>query len=190
DLGMFGDDRGFRGHVGALVRGRLTTGGVKLLGGGFLAVMVTPTAHGFIWWRVLLGAAVIALAANTANLFDRAPARCIKGALLWGVVLFATCDAAARPSLGGVAIVLGAAIGLMVFDAREQLMLGDAGSNVLGAVLGWGVVATTGWVTQVVVLAALVALNIVSERVSFSKVIDGNRVLRAIDRFGRSAPDT
>jgi UDP-N-acetylmuramyl pentapeptide phosphotransferase/UDP-N-acetylglucosamine-1-phosphate transferase len=81
---------------------------------------------------------------------------------------------------------LGATAGLIVFDAREELMLGDAGSNVLGAVLGWGLVVTTDWVAQVVVLVVLVVLNVASERVSFSKVIDDVAVLRAIDRFGRS----
>lgn len=188
DMAAQGDDRGFRGHLGALTRGRLTTGGVKLVVGGFLAMAVTPATGGFVWWRLLLGAAVIALAANTANLFDRAPARCTKVAVVCAVPLFAACAPLDRPLLAGVAIVIGAAIGLVGFDARERLMLGDAGSNVLGAVLGWGLVATTGWVVQVVVLAVLVALNLASERVSFSRVIDGTPVLRAIDRFGRPDP--
>jgi hypothetical protein len=33
--------------------------------------------------------------------------------------------------------------------------------------------------------AVLVALQLASERVSFSRVIEGNRVLRAADRLGR-----
>ncbi|HET8929818.1 MAG TPA: hypothetical protein VFN21_04090, partial [Acidimicrobiales bacterium] len=78
---------------------------------------------------------------------------------------------------------------LVFFDAREQLMLGDAGSNILGAALGWGLVATTDWQAQVVVLVVLLALNAASEKVSFSRVIDETPVLRAIDRFGRADPE-
>jgi hypothetical protein len=35
------------------------------------------------------------------------------------------------------------------------------------------------------VAAVLLALQLLSERVSFSRVIDGNRLLRAADRLGR-----
>lgn len=185
DLASQGDDRGFRGHVGALLNGRLTTGAVKLLGGGFFALMVSPLSGGRAWWQLALGAAVIALAANTANLLDRAPARCTKVALVCTVVLLVTCGSLERPWLSGVVLIMGAAVGLVGFDARERLMLGDTGSNVLGAVLGWGLVATTGWVVQLVVLVVLIALNLASEKVSFSKVIEANTVLRTIDRFGR-----
>lgn len=189
DLAARGDDRGFRGHLGALAQGRLTTGGVKLLGGGLLALAVVPLSDGFVWWRILLGAAVVALAANTANLFDRAPARCTKVVVVCAIVLFAACGSWDRPLLAGVAIGVGAAVGLVFFDAREHLMLGDAGSNVAGALLGWGLVATTGWAAQVIVLAVLLVLNLASEKVSFSRVIDDTPLLRAIDRFGRPAPD-
>lgn len=187
DLAASGDDRGFRGHLEALMRGRLTTGAVKLLGGGLLAlVLATSTSGPVTFWRILLGGAVIALGANTANLFDRAPARCTKLALVCGVVVVATAGANAdRVALPGLAMVLGAAAGLVAFDAREKLMLGDAGSNVLGAMLGWSVVATSGWQAQLAVLVVLVVVNLASEKVSFSRVIDANPALRAIDRIGR-----
>lgn len=189
DLAAEGDDRGFRGHLSALAKGRLTTGAVKLLGGGLLAIVVAPTSPADDWWRIVLGAAVIALAANTANLFDRAPARCAKVAIVCAIGLFAAASPDVSSldysALGGVGVVVGAMLGLVVFDAREQLMLGDAGSNVLGAILGWGLVATTGWLPQAVVLVVLVALNVISEKVSFSRVIASNSVLGAIDRFGR-----
>lgn len=184
DLAASGDDKGFSGHLRALASGRLTTGGLKLLGGGVLAVAVTPMAMSD-WWRLVLGAAVIALGANLGNLLDRAPARCTKVALVCGVVLFATCSVHEQYALAGVAVVLGAAAGLVAFDAREALMLGDAGSNILGATLAWGLVATTDWQAQAVVLVVLVALNLASEKVSFSKVIDETSALRALDRIGR-----
>ena len=186
DLAAHGDDRGFAGHLRALRQGRLTTGGLKLLAGGMLSLIVAgPVADGRSLPRLLVAAALISLAANLGNLFDRAPGRCVKVALVAAAVLCASAGAADRFVLEGVVIVIGAAVGLGWFDLREQLMLGDAGSNVLGAVVGWGVVATTGLVVQCVVLAALLALNLLSEKVSFSRVIDAVGPLRAVDRLGR-----
>jgi hypothetical protein len=84
-------------------------------------------------------------------------------------------------------VVVGAALGLLLDDLHERLMLGDAGSNVLGAVLGLGVVAACGAGARDVVLVGVAALNIAGELVSFSRVIDGFPPLRALDRAGRRA---
>ena len=51
-------------------------------------------------------------------------------------------------------------------------MLGDAGANPLGAVLGLAVVLAAAPGVRDVVLVALVALNVAGELVSFSRVID------------------
>ena len=63
-------------------------------------------------------------------------------------------------------------------------MLGDTGANVLGAGAGLGLVATTGPGTWWVAVVVLAALNLVSERVSFSEVIDRTPPLRWLDRLG------
>ncbi len=177
-------DKGFRGHLRALASGRLTTGGLKLVGGGLLALGVAGAVADDLG-SLLVGAAVVALAANTANLFDRAPGRVTKVALLAAVVLVAVTGAAERHQLVGAALVVGAVLGLLVFDLGEQLMLGDAGANPLGAVLGVGVVLTTGTAVQLVVLVVLVAVNLAGERVSFSAVIERTAPLRALDQLGR-----
>jgi hypothetical protein len=70
-------------------------------------------------------------------------------------------------------------------DLRERLMLGDAGANVLGAVVGLGVVLSCGTTVRLVVLLLVAALNVASEFVSFSKVINDTSALRAADQFGR-----
>jgi hypothetical protein len=56
---------------------------------------------------------------------------------------------------------------------------------VLGAALGLGVVLACAPGTRTVVLVAVALLNLVSERVSFSRVIAAVPPLRAADRFGR-----
>ncbi len=188
-----GDDRGFRGHVRALRSGRLTTGALKMIGGAAIAILVSAVPPGSIGKHVA-SAALIALGANTANLFDRAPLRCVKIATLaWlPIVILAASRIAVGDELYGsmivVAIGVGSMWGLASREARESLMLGDAGANALGAIVGYAAAATVGVVAQVVMVIALVALNVVSERTSFSAIIAKHRWLDAIDRFGSQRP--
>jgi UDP-GlcNAc:undecaprenyl-phosphate/decaprenyl-phosphate GlcNAc-1-phosphate transferase len=184
DLGGVGQSGGFTGHLKALAAGRLTTGGIKLFGGAAVALVVVST-----WTpdpglgRLLADAALVALAANLGNLFDRAPARTTKVALVAFAVLILLSGA--DPQLAGVAAIVGAGAGLVVPDLRERLMLGDAGANVLGAALGLGVVLSCSFGFRLGVLVVVAVLNLVSERVSFSKVIKETPPLRAFDMLGR-----
>jgi UDP-GlcNAc:undecaprenyl-phosphate GlcNAc-1-phosphate transferase len=183
DVLATGEERGFGGHVRALARGRVTTGLVKLIGGGALALVLASIPGPEARLRLLTDAALIAFAANLGNLLDRAPGRALKvGIVAWiPLIVLAGGDAF------GVALapVMGAFVAIVPDDLGERLMLGDAGANILGAVLGLGVVIETGFTTRIVVLVVLVALNLVSERVSFSRVIERVPLLRDLDRLGR-----
>jgi UDP-N-acetylmuramyl pentapeptide phosphotransferase/UDP-N-acetylglucosamine-1-phosphate transferase len=177
-----GGSRGFRGHLRALARGRLTGGGIKLLGGVLAGLLVAGLAvpGDKPAWAVLLGGLVVASAANTANLLDLRPGRCAKVFLpLW--VAGCLIDPGGGAWSAGLA---GAALAALPFDLREEGMLGDAGANGLGAVVGTLLLAGPMWLLWAAA-ALLVALQLASERVSFSRVIEGNRVLRAADRLGR-----
>jgi UDP-GlcNAc:undecaprenyl-phosphate/decaprenyl-phosphate GlcNAc-1-phosphate transferase len=183
DLGGAGESGGFRGHLGALVSGRLTTGAIKLFGGAAVGVVVVSVREPGSLGRVLADGALVALAANLGNLFDRAPGRTIKVALVALAAL--VVGAGAEPRLAGVALVVGAGAGLLTADLGERMMLGDAGANVLGAALGLGVVLACSPGVRTVVLVVVAALNLVSERVSFSRVIARVPPLRAADAWGR-----
>lgn len=186
DLAGTHADHGFRGHLGALAHGRVTTGVVKIVGGGALAVvLVSADRAGVSGARVVTDALLVALAANLTNLFDRAPGRAIKV----GVAAWVPLAVMARGDSVGVAIapVIGAFVGLLGDDLHQRLMLGDAGSNVIGAVLGLAVVLECGPTVRSVVLVVLVVLTLVSELVSFSRVIDRVGVLRRLDDLGRGA---
>lgn len=140
DLGGTGESGGFLGHFRALFQGRLTTGAIKLFGGAAVAVVVvadplSAAGDGSGVGRLLADGALVALAANLANLFDRAPGRVIKVSVLAFVGLLVAVGLA--PELAGVALVMGAGVGLMLPDLKERLMLGDTGANVLGARWGW-----------------------------------------------------
>lgn len=184
DVAGSGDRRGFRGHVASLAHGRMTTGGLKLVGGAAVSILAVDTARGGSpLGELLVDAVLVALAANLGNLFDRAPGRTIKvGALAFVVLVAATV---ASPALVPVAIVIGAALGLLLDDLHEHLMLGDAGANVVGGMIGLGVVVTGTFTVRLAVLAVVLILNGASEWVSFSAVIDRVPPLRLLDRAGR-----
>jgi hypothetical protein len=183
DLGGAGESGGFRGHLRALAHGRLTTGAAKLFGGAAVAVVVVSAREPDSLGRLLADGALVALAANLGNLFDRAPGRTTKVTLVAFAVLVAA--AGAEPVLAGVALAVGAGAGLLAADLSERLMLGDAGANVLGAALGLGVVLACSPGVRTVVLVVVALLNLASERVSFSRVINAVPPLRTADRWGR-----
>jgi UDP-N-acetylmuramyl pentapeptide phosphotransferase/UDP-N-acetylglucosamine-1-phosphate transferase len=184
------DDRGFRGHLQALAHGRLTTGSLKIIGGAAIALVLVGTGGDLVSGKRLVADAVlIALAANLANLLDRAPGRVIKVALIAWIPLAIVAGADAV----GIALapVIGAFVGLFGDDLRERVMLGDTGAYVLGAVLGLATVLEIGRGPRNGVLAVLVALTIAAEFVSFSRVIERVPPLRALDQLGRrrDSPD-
>jgi UDP-N-acetylmuramyl pentapeptide phosphotransferase/UDP-N-acetylglucosamine-1-phosphate transferase len=196
DLAGGGHPRGFRGHVAALSQGRLTSGGVKLVGGAAVALVTAALAeartgrasthgagHGVA--ALLADAALVALAANLANLLDRAPGRTLKAA---GAAFVAVVAAASGSVPASVAVVAGAGLALLRDDLHERVMLGDTGANALGAVVGAGVVASCGFSTRLWVLVVLAAANVASEVVSFTRVIEAIPPLRAADRLGRLPP--
>ncbi len=80
---------------------------------------------------------------------------------------------------------LGAAVGLLPDDLGEQSMLGDTGANTLGALLGTAGAATLSRRGLVAAVIAATAVTVLSERVSFSSVIDANSLLRRVDQWGR-----
>ena len=181
-------ERGWRAHLRALAAGRLSAGGVKLFGGGFLALMLASAAGSTASGsggalRVAADGALVALAANLGNAFDRAPGRTIKVSLVAWVPL----ALAARGGAAGVALgpVMGAALGLLPEDLAERLMLGDAGANALGAALGLGALLTLGPGARLVATAILAALNLAADLTSFSRLIKRTPALDRLDQLGR-----
>ena len=178
---------GYRGHLKALLSGRMSAGALKMVVGPAIAIVaVHPLSGGSVTW-LLIDGAVVALAANLANLFDRAPGRVTKVSLLCGAALtIGTAATAGVPySVTGMVVVIAAACGILVPELRERLMLGDAGANPLGASIGLAVVFSQSQWVRVGVLVGLLAMNLISERVSFSSVISSVAPLRWLDGLGR-----
>ncbi|WP_406287861.1 hypothetical protein [Embleya sp. NBC_00896] len=185
DMAGSADRRGFKGHLGALAKGEVTSGGVKIVGMG-----VAGLAAGALVQRrpadKLLAGLVIAGTANLINLFDLRPGRAAKAVLIAGTPGLLR----GGPAGALAAAPMGAAAALLPEDLGEQAMLGDAGANALGAALGVAFAARSsrkGLVAKALLIAGLTAA---SEKVSFTKVIAGNRALNAVDMFGRRPAPT
>jgi hypothetical protein len=162
--------KGLAGHLRALLRGRVTSGLVKLVVVGLAGLAAAALLDGVL----LLDAVVVAGCANLLNLFDLRPGRALKVALLVTLPLAAWH-------------VAGACAGLLPHDLRERTMLGDTGANALGAAVGVVVASRLSSAWTAVAAAVVVALTLLSERVSFSRVIDAVAPLRWADRLGRAA---
>jgi len=182
--------RGLRGHLGALAHGEVTTGTVKLAG---LAVtgLAAALLEGGEPADVAINAGLVAGGANLLNLFDLRPGRAIKVAALaaTGIAASSVSRAGARlTGLQAVAAPAGAALGLLPEDLRERAMLGDAGANALGAMLGAAAAHALPRGARAGVLAGIVALTVASEKVSFTKVIAATPPLNWFDMLGRRPP--
>jgi hypothetical protein len=156
-----GPERGFRAHL----RSGRTTGALKAAGIPLLALAAT---------RSLSGALLVSLSANGLNLLDTRPGRALKA-------FFAGATALGDPTGSYVPV----AVLLAPYDLREMTMLGDAGSNALGAVLGYGSVATFTARGRRLAIAALVGLTIVGETRSLGALIERTPGLSYLDRLGR-----
>jgi hypothetical protein len=152
-----GPERGFRAHLGS---GR-TTGVLKLVG---------IPAVGLVATRRISGALLVGLAANALNQLDTRPGRALKAYLVAAV---------ATESPVRVAVLL------LPYDLREMAMLGDAGSNALGALLGLNSVKRFTGRGQWVAIGALAGLTILGERTSLGSWIERTPVLSWVDRLGR-----
>ena len=156
-----GPERGFRAH---LSRGP-TTGVAKAVGIPAAALVLT---------RSLRAATLVGLAANTLNQLDTRPGRALK-AFLAGALLVR----------GPARAYLPIAVLLAPYDLREMTMLGDAGANGLGALLGYGSVGRLTGKGQILSIAALAALTVAGETRSLGALIERTPGLAQLDRLGR-----
>ncbi len=154
-----GPERGFRRHLSS---GR-TTGVLKLVAIPLVGLLAT---------RRVSGAVLVALAANALNQLDTAPGRALKAYLAAAVLVDAP---------------KGLAVLLLPYDLREMGMLGDAGSNSLGALLGLKSVGRLTGRGRAVAIGALAGLTLLGETVSLGNLIERTPVLRDLDRLGRPA---
>jgi UDP-GlcNAc:undecaprenyl-phosphate GlcNAc-1-phosphate transferase len=178
-----GAPRGWRGHARALRAGSLSTGAVKALGALALAAYVV-SGRGLESWRYIADVALLILATNLFNLLDLRPGRAEKGLALLAVGLCLGAWTFAPLELLG--IFAGPALVGAAFTLRERAMLGDTGSNLLGAVGGVWLLTTLGPDARLIALVVVTGLTIYGELRSISATIESVPPLRWLDSLGRA----
>jgi hypothetical protein len=78
---------------------------------------------------------------------------------------------------------------LLVLDLRERAMLGDAGSNVLGFIIGLALFRLLPTWGLGFVLGVILILHALGETVTLSRIIEATPPLRWFDRLGRLPAD-
>jgi len=202
------DESGFKGHISALIRGKITTGMGKLLGIGIVSLGVSMLYFVSSSYRIgyiaidsmplgllvgysVLGGLAIALTANLLNLTDLRPARASKVYL----VLLLIAVIIAPENMAVIALLALPIMATWSLDAGEKAMLGDAGVNPAGAVMGLYFVhiisaEPLAWVWLMLYVTIMFLLNLASEKISFSAVIERNKLLKMLDMIGRPKPPT
>ena len=156
-----GPERGFRAHL----RARTTTGTLKLVAIPLWALWRT---------RSVSGALLVSLSANALNQLDTRPGRALKAFLIGSAFL------GGRPRRAVTVAVL-----LAPYDLREMTMLGDAGSNAFGAVLGLESVRRFTGFRRAGAIGALAAVTLLGEQRSLGDLIETTPGLRTLDSLGR-----
>jgi Glycosyl transferase family 2 len=152
-----GSERGFRAHL----RAGATTGVLKLVGIPLWALLRTRSPS---------AAALVGLSANMLNQLDTKPGRALKAYLLAAVPLRAP---------------KAMAVLLLPYDLREMAMLGDGGSNALGALLGLHSVSRLTGRSRWLAIGALAGATLLGERRSLGHFIESTPWVRAVDGLGR-----
>jgi hypothetical protein len=185
DLHGSSSTKGIRGHLGALRRGEVTSGAVKigvigLSGLAAAAVLRRERGERADLSGILLDGALIAGTANLVNLLDLRPGRALKVVLASGSLLGTSAAGA-----GLVAPTVAASSAALPDDLAGKTMMGDCGANTVGAAVGCAMVAAAPAPVRRLLLGSVVGLTLLSERVSFTQVIESTPWLRRLDELGR-----
>jgi UDP-GlcNAc:undecaprenyl-phosphate/decaprenyl-phosphate GlcNAc-1-phosphate transferase len=184
DDALGGEPRGWRGHGAAVLRGGISTGALKAAGSLGLALYAL-SGLGYGDGEYLLATGVLVLFTNLFNLLDLRPGRSFKVFALLGAGL--TVGAWDLDPLWALGLFAGAVLVVGAYDVRERAMLGDTGSNLIGALAGLWVVFALGTTGQAIALVVALAITIYGEFRSISAFVEKAPLLRQLDSLGRPA---
>ena len=174
--------RGWRGHARAVFSGELSTGAIKALGAIALAAFVLAR-RGEEGGQYIADIVLLLLATNLLNLFDTGPGRAEK---VFALIAVGLCLGAwtAEPLEVLGPLVPAVAVG-MAYTLRERAMLGDTGSNFLGALAGIWILTSLDETGRLIALAVLAAVTAYGEFRSLGTLIERVPPLRLLDSLGR-----
>ncbi len=173
---------GLKGHIKSLLKGKLTTGGLKAIVGVLISLLI-GSFFTFNALETVVNAFIIALFTNLINLLDLRPGRAIKGFLLVSILFILI----GLP--GEVRVILisfiAYAIAYLPQDIKAKSMMGDVGSNALGIILGIVAVISYTAIIKYIILSILILIHIITEKYSLTEIIKKNFILNFLDKLGR-----
>jgi UDP-GlcNAc:undecaprenyl-phosphate/decaprenyl-phosphate GlcNAc-1-phosphate transferase len=174
--------RGWRGHARAVLDGRFSTGAIKAVGALALAAYAA-SGRGQEGLDYVADLALLLLATNLFNLLDLRGGRVEK---VFVLLLAALCLGAwTFEPLELLGIFIGPVLIGAAFTLRERTMLGDTGSNLVGALAGISMLETLGEDGRLIALAVVAALTAYGEVRSLNAALEGVPLLRHLDSLGR-----
>ncbi|SFK93359.1 hypothetical protein SAMN03159341_102239 [Paenibacillus sp. 1_12] len=178
-----------------------STGLLKAILTGIAALLFVSGLSSDSWWQLCADLILLGLMTNGINLLDVRPGRALKGFfMITAAGTFVQLSAIAISGQFHIGELLQTAMKLAPYvlpvyigagillgpDLRAELMIGDAGANVLGFALGCWVVLGSAWQLQAILIVLLLVLHIMAWRSSVSQWIEANRLLLWFDLLGRS----
>ncbi|MDR5658174.1 glycosyl transferase [Serpentinicella sp. ANB-PHB4] len=173
---------GFKGHLRACIKGDITTGFLKLIFGGLVAVVVSLILSN-CYYSIFINAIIIALSCNFINLMDLRPGRALKIIIIILAIFILTAESNLKPY---IYIILGFAITYFPQDIKGLSMMGDVGSNSLGVSIGIIMSISYSLNARIVIMIFLLLMHIITERYSLTKIIEGNSILNFLDKLGQN----
>ena len=159
--------KGFRGHLGLLLREKKVSTGLVKAGGGFILAMLVAAGTGVTSNMDWLAKGIfIALFANLFNLLDTRPAMAIKAFYLISIIfiLFGIVEF--------IFLIFWASLYVYLpWELSRKIMLGDTGAYLLGSIIAYFAVVSFSSLLLYIVLFFLFALHMLLEKYSISKII-------------------
>lgn len=183
----FGQDapKGLRGHFRALRQGKITTGLLKFGGGIILSTTIAShhPAPAYPFFSLAISTLLIALTANFFNLMDTRPGRA--GSLFVCFAFSPLLSYLQSQDIAWTHPALWIYLGvwrILITDRRAQGMMGDTGSNLIGAMTGTLLIFMP-LAAQCILVSFLLAFHFWAEQNSFSEFVERTGWLRGLDRF-------
>jgi UDP-GlcNAc:undecaprenyl-phosphate/decaprenyl-phosphate GlcNAc-1-phosphate transferase len=177
-----GTPRGWRGHAHVVLEGRFSTGAIKAVGSLALAAYAV-SGRGRESFDYLADLALLLLTTNLFNLLDLRPGRVEK---VFAALLAAVCLGSwTTEPIELLGLFIGPVLVGAWFTLRERAMLGDVGSNLVGALAGVSLLVTLDDPARLIALGIVAALNAYGEFRSMNATIEAVPLLRHLDSLGR-----
>ncbi|MDR7856159.1 phospho-N-acetylmuramoyl-pentapeptide-transferase [Tissierella sp.] len=174
--------KGLRGHIKALFSGVLTTGGIKAILGLFISIIVSNYIS-VTFKDFIINSLIIGLFTNLINMFDLRPGRATKVFAIFALLFILSGFIREKSYI--IYSLFGILIPYIRLDLKAMAMMGDVGSNVLGFTLGILAAISFTFEFRIIILILLIVFHVLAERISFSNIIDNNKVLKYFDSLGR-----